>query len=71
MPRRINGKQYYTTREACKYIGISRSTLYRYCKEDSSHDAKYRDRNGWRLWSEDEVEILNNEFNTLFVGDLQ
>jgi IS30 family transposase len=66
MPKVVNGNHYYTIHEVCSRLGISKSTLSRRIKKDPDSDAKYRDRNGWRLYSEDEIERLNEEYNRLY-----
>lgn len=66
MPKMINDNCYYTTREVCSRLGISKSTLFRWIRKDSNYDVEYRDRNGWRLYSEDEIERLNKDYNRLY-----
>lgn len=65
MARMIDGKYYYTALEVCNKVGISKSTLWRWSKKDPSLESRFRDRNGWRLWSEDEIEALSSKFNVL------
>ena len=66
MPRVIDNKCYYTMHEVCSRVGICKSTLSRWIKKNPYCDAQNRDRNGWRLYSEDEVEKLNKEYNILY-----
>jgi DNA-binding transcriptional MerR regulator len=63
MPVRVNGHTYYRTAEVYRMVGISRATLFRWLKEDSLKEAKYRDRRGWRLFTEDEIDRLKAEAN--------
>jgi predicted site-specific integrase-resolvase len=59
----VDGQIYYRTAEVCCVVGISRATLFRWLKEDIFKEAKHRDRRGWRLFTEDEVERLKAEAN--------
>lgn len=63
MPVVIDGETYYRTAEACSLAGISKATLFRWLREDGQIDAKYRDRRGWRLFTEEEVEGLRKQAN--------
>ena len=63
MPVRVNGQTYYRTAEVCRMVGISRTTLFRWLKEDTLREAQHRDRRGWRLFTEDEIDILKAEAN--------
>lgn len=61
MPVTMNGQTYYRTVEVCRMIGISRTTLFRWLKEGVFEEAKYRDRRGWRLFTEDEANMMKAE----------
>ena len=61
----INGQTYYRTAEVCLAAGIGKSTLFRWIKEGIMKEAEYRDRKGWRLFTDFEVEILKSEVNTI------
>ncbi len=65
MPIEINGQTYYRTSETCKKVGIGRATLFRWIKEGIVKEAEYRDRKGWRLFTEDEVNELMLEVNRI------
>jgi len=56
MAAQINGQTYFRTAEVCKLIGISRTTLFRWLREGVLNEARYRDRRGWRLFSEHELD---------------
>ncbi|HEX79272.1 MAG TPA: helix-turn-helix domain-containing protein [Dehalococcoidia bacterium] len=58
MPIRINGQTYYRTAETCQEIGISRATLYRWLRKGLLVKS-YKDRRGWRLFTEDDLHKLN------------
>ena len=68
MPVVLAGQRYYKTSEACRMAGMSRNTFFRWVREGSFADAKQRDRHGWRLFTEDEVERLIAEVNRVNAG---
>jgi len=57
----IDNKTYYLTTEACEMANISRGTLFRWIKVGIIPEAKLKNRNGWRLFSEAEVKALKKE----------
>jgi predicted site-specific integrase-resolvase len=59
----LKGIKYYRTAEVCELAGISRTTLFRWLKSDLLGNAVARDRRGWRLFTEAEVEFLKAEAN--------
>lgn len=61
----INGRTYYRTAEVCQLVGISRTTLFRWLQEGTFREAQHRDRRGWRLFTEDEVDALKAEANEI------
>ena len=63
MPVTVNGQRYYRTNEVYQMVGISRTTLFRWLKQGILKEAKHRDRRGWRLFTEDEVEEIKGEAN--------
>lgn len=63
MPLRLNGVTYYQTSEACKLAGTSRNTFLRWIKEGKFTDVANRDRRGWRLFTEDDLKMLQDEAN--------
>ena len=65
MPIRIDGQIYYRTSEVCQMVGIGKSTLFRWIRQNVVKDAQYRDRKGWRLFAEDEVLSLKLETNKI------
>jgi len=54
-------QSYYRITEACKIAGISRVSLLRWIREGKCADVKTRDRNGWRLFTEEEVAQLKSQ----------
>ena len=63
----ISGKKFYRTRDAIDKIGVSRSTLFRWIKDRKVSDSKHKDRRGWRLFTEDEIEKIINFKNYINV----
>ena len=61
----INRKTYYLINEACKKAGTNRNTLLRWIREGRFADVKTRDRNGWRLFTADDIERLQVEVNKI------
>ena len=58
MPITINGKTYYRTADVCRAVGISRTTFFRWLNDGVFTEAEHRDRRGWRLFTQDEVDNL-------------
>ena len=65
MPVKINGRIYYRTAEVCQMVGIGKSTLFRWIRQNVVKDAECRDRKGWRLFAEDELLSLKSETNKI------
>ena len=65
MSIRINGQTYYRTSEACQRAGVSKATLFRWFKSGILADAVRRDRKGWRLFTEDDVNRIQAEANKI------
>jgi DNA-binding transcriptional MerR regulator len=64
----INGKTYYRTADICRIAGISRSTLMRWLRRGVLEHS-YRDRKGWRAFTEDNLKRIRAEANRLQLGD--
>jgi hypothetical protein len=58
---KINGQMYYRTLEACQKAGVSRATLFRWLKAGILEDAIHRDRKGWRLFTESDIDRIRLE----------
>ena len=65
MSIRINGVTYYQTAEACRIARTSKNTFLRWVKEGKFPDVVYKDRNGWRLFTEDDLNRLKAEVNRI------
>ena len=59
----INRQNYYMIAEACSMAGTNRNTLLRWIREGRFAVVKTRDRNGWRLFCENDVQRLKCEVN--------
>lgn len=66
-----NGKKYYRTNEACEMAGISRSTFLRWLKGGVIKDVIYKDRRGWRLFTDDDIKRLRDEATKMKVEPFQ
>jgi excisionase family DNA binding protein len=64
----INSQKYYRTSEACQKTGISRATLFRWLKAGLLKKS-YRDRRGWRLFTEDDLAEIRAEANRVETQD--
>jgi len=63
MPLQLDGKTFYNTQEACKLAGINKDTFLRWVRQKKFTDVEYRDRNGWRLFTEDDTLRLKTKVN--------
>ena len=61
MPVKLNGQTYYRTSEACRKAGISKATYFRWLREGVIKDVAHKDRRGWRLFTEQDIERIMNE----------
>ena len=65
MPVTINGRRYYRSVEVYQTVGISRTTLFRWVKQGICGETELRDRRGWRLFTQGEVDRLKAEVNRI------
>lgn len=65
MSFKIRDKEYYRTSEACNLAGISKNTFLRWVTRGTFPDVSYRDRRGWRLFTEKDVTRLKQEVNKI------
>ncbi len=63
MPLNLDDRTFYNTREACKLAGTNRHTFLRWVRQKKFTDVEHRDRNGWRLFTEDDIERLKAHVN--------
>ncbi len=57
----IEGKTLYRSSEVSKLTGVSKSTIHHWIKVGIVTGATYRDRNGWMLFTEEDVESIKSE----------
>jgi excisionase family DNA binding protein len=62
----INQVKYYTTSEACKLAGTNRATFLRWVKQGKFEDVLTRDRNGWRLFTREDVLRLKSKSQHIY-----
>ena len=60
MPLTIDSQTYYRTSEVCSIVGISRNTLFTWCKKGTIIKVEHRDYRGWRLFTQAQVDIMKN-----------
>jgi transposase-like protein len=61
LPVVFKGQTYYRTAEVCRTVGINRTTLFRWLREERFPEAACRDRRGWRLFTGEEIDRLRTE----------
>ena len=69
MPLKVNGKTLYKTKEACTLAGTNVDTFFRWVREGKFTDVKLRDRNGWRLFTKDDIYRLRTRINITYNVD--
>ena len=65
MSVRLNGVTYYRTAEACQIAGVSKNTFLRWVRQGLFADVEHKDRRGWRLFTEDDLDRLKAEVNRI------
>jgi len=65
MPIKIKGQTYYRTAEVYRTAGISRTTFYRWLQDGLLGETEHRDRRGWRLFTQDELDRVIAEVNKI------
>ena len=68
MPIEINGQIYYRTSEACQKTGISRATPLRWLK-GGILEKTHRDRRGWRMFTEGDLNKIQAEATRIKVEE--
>ena len=66
MPMEIEGQTFYKSAEACQIAGISKSTLHRWIREGVAPEVKHKDRNGWRLFTQQEIQGIIAEATRIY-----
>jgi predicted DNA-binding transcriptional regulator AlpA len=68
MPTKIDNRVYYRTLEVCRETGISRATLFRWISLGILPKLM-RDRRGWRLFTEADVNTIKAEVRQIKVEE--
>jgi hypothetical protein len=63
MPLKLAGQTFYNISEACRMAGTNRGTFLRWVRERKLTDVEHRDRNGWRLFTDEDVRRLKARVN--------
>jgi predicted site-specific integrase-resolvase len=61
----MKGQTYYRTAEVCSLAGISRATLFRWLRRGILDDVSHRDRRGWRLFTDHDINRITDESNKI------
>jgi len=68
MPIEINGQLFYSTAETCQRVGISRATLFRWLRKGVLNKLR-KDRRGWRIFTEDDLNSIQAEITRIEVEE--
>jgi DNA-binding transcriptional MerR regulator len=68
VPFNIDGKTVFRIGEALREASVSRATFFRWVREGLIPDTEFRDRNGRRVFTSDEVEQLKQFAHKLVEG---
>ena len=63
MPLTLDGRTFYSVSEACKLAGTNRATFLRWVRQKKFSDVEHRDRNGWRIFTRDDLRRLKARVN--------
>lgn len=63
MPVVVRGQTYYRTAEVYRMLGVCRTTLYRWLQKGVFGETEHRDARGWRLFTQDEIDIAMEKAN--------
>lgn len=69
MPLMLENRLVYRIGEALETAQVSRATYFRWIREGRVSDARYRDRNGRRVLTPEEVRSLASVANRLVDAD--
>jgi predicted site-specific integrase-resolvase len=69
VPIKVNEQIYYTSLETCEKTGISRATLSRWLRQGIIKEL-HKDRRGWRLFTEDDLNKIEAETSRIEVKKL-
>lgn len=61
MPIEIDGTTFFRSAEVSAMTGVSKSTIHRWLKDGVIPLARFRDRNGWVLFTEKDIDSIKTE----------
>lgn len=61
MPLQLDGNVYFRSMEVSEMTGVSKSTIHRWMREGIIPQARFRDRNGWVLFTEEDIDRIRAE----------
>lgn len=67
----LNGRVIIPIGDALRQVGISRATYFRWIKQGRILDAEYRDRNGHRILTVEEIDRLKRYANQIVESSRQ
>ena len=67
----IDGIELYPIGEALQQVGVSRATYFRWVRNGRVSDTKYKDRNGRRVFTSEEIEELKRVAHHLIPSQAQ
>lgn len=65
----IDGEPYYRTKSACNQAGISVSTYFRWVRHGIIKDAQKHDRNGRRLFTNEEIDAIKQHSEKIIMTE--
>lgn len=65
VPTTLKDRIVFSIGEALSKAGVSRSTYFRWVRSGRIPDTQFKDRNGHRVFTEEEIRILDNFANQL------
>jgi DNA-binding transcriptional MerR regulator len=65
VPFTLDGQTFYSIQEACRLAGTNRDTFLRWVREKKYPDVENRDRNGWRLFTAEDLQRLSARVNVV------
>lgn len=71
VPTMLHNRVMYSIGEALSRAGLSRSTYFRWVRSGRIPDTQFKDRNGRRVFTEEEVQLLDSLANELKQTDTQ
>ncbi len=61
MSIQIEGHEFFRSSEVSSLTGVSKSTIHRWIRAEVIPDVTFKDRNGWRLFSAEDITRIKSE----------